>query len=441
VAFQGAPVNGTWSLAIRGGGTEDYIDDFSIIVYYEMEMPVLRVEGEGAPGRPAFLRLPEGAKPTGLSPDNDEKPDAAPGEESAVVPQDVPPGAIIIETENFEGTFPNSGWYVYDTSNDGYVRGWDDAGCDQCGGDWAAWPADGGADRVDPCAGNNYPNNMETWMIYGPFDLSDANIVDTGTEFVMWHEIEEIYDEVFFGVSHDGNNFTGLYWDGSAPCTLHNIYYPDWIGDPSVWVAWMFRSDSSVTYRGPWVDDIVIWKQPGVTPPTVKVEPPEKDVWQGSTFTFDVVVEDAVDLGGFEFELTYNSTCVEAIDATLGPFLGSTGRSVGEVGPTFGTGSVTYGGYSWGNNAGPNGGGVLATVTFQAGMNQCDSALHLQNVSVTDTAGNAQDVTTGDGVVHVVPPQCPTAPDCPEDINSDGVINVVDIMLVASQWGRSCPTK
>jgi hypothetical protein len=99
---------------------------------------------------------------------------------------------------------------------------------------------------------------------------------------------------------------------------------------------------------------------------------------------------------------------------------------------------VTYGAYSWGGSAGPNGDGVLATVTFQAGANECCSSLHLQNVTVTDTAGNAQSVSTEDGRVCVVD-VCD--PNCPEDINRDGVINIIDIQLVASKYGRSCPTR
>jgi hypothetical protein len=435
--FQGAPVNGTWSLAVQGGDPEGYIDDFSVVVYYETEMSVLQVDGP--PGTPAILQLPEGAAPATLAPDGDEKPWPACGEGSSVAPQHVPPGATIIKEENFEGAFPNSGWVLADQSSDGYTRYWDDASCDPCGGDWAAWPAAGGPDGINPCAGHDYPNNMEAWMVYGPFDLSDAT--DAGTEFVMWREIEPDYDYVFFGVSHDGTSFTGLVWDGAAGCTLHNIGYSDWLGDPSVWVAWMFYSDGSVTYAGPWVDDIVIWKIGDDGGPTIKVDTPspEMRVPKNRTFTVDVVIEDADDLGAFEFQLTYNNTCVQATDATLGPFLGSTGRSVADVGPTIGTGIVTYGAYSWGAGAGPNGDGVIATVTFQAGANECCSSLHLQNVTVTDTAGSAQSASTEDGRVCVVQ-GCPDS-NCPEDINCDGVINIVDIQLVASKYGRSCPTR
>jgi len=433
-AFRGMPVNGTWSLAVRGGNAEGYIDDFSIVVYYEAETPVLHMEGEGAPGMPGFLRLPEGAAPASPSSDRDEK---TPEGGSSVVPQDVPPGATIIKTEDFEGSFPNE-WQVFDLSDDGYERYWDDASCDACGGDWAAWPADGGANGIWPCSPNDYPNNMYTLMIYGPFDLSDAN--DAGTEFVMWHDIEADYDWAFFGISDDGSNFGGWYFDGYDDCTVWNAYYSGYVGDPSVWVAWVFYSDSSFTFEGPWVDDIVVWKENWNDCATVKVDPPEIFAEADYSFTVDVAVEDAIDLGAFEFELTYDATCVEATGATLGSFLGSTGRSVSEVGPTFGTGSVTYGGYSWGSNAGPDGSGILATLTFQAGPNECNNRpLSLQNVQVTDTAGNGQCVYVEDGIVHVMP-GCPRR-DCPEDLNCDGVINIQDIMLVASKWGQSCPTR
>ncbi len=438
-AFQGTPVNGTWSLGVQGGESAGYIDDFSIVIYYDTEMPILQVEveGEGTPGTPAFLRLPEDVAPNNLAPDNDEE---SSSQESSVTPQHVPPGATIIETMDFEGDFyPPGGypvrWRVADQSDDGYQRWWDDAQCDPCGGDWAAWPADGGANGVYPCAGNDYPNRMEAWMVYGPFDLSDAN--DAGTEFSMWHRIEAGYDYVFFGVSSDGVHFSGLQWDGSANCTLYNIGYTDWVGDPSVWVAWMFRSDSSVTYAGPWVDNIVVWKTDECA--TVKVDPPESFPDRGSTFTVDVAIEDAQNLGAFEFELTYDPTCIQAVDASLGPFLGSTGRSVAPVGPTLRTGSITFGGYSWGSAAGPNGDGVLASISFLAGPNECDSTLHLQNVTLTDTAGGSHCIDhTEDGTAHVKP-GCHN--DCPEDINGDRVIDIVDIMLVADKWGQHCPTR
>jgi hypothetical protein len=436
-AFQGAPVNGTWSLAVQGGSAEGYIDDFSLIVYYEADMPALDVQGDA--GMPAFLSLPEGAAPASPIEDDDDKPS---GEGAQVEPQAVPPGATIIHTQNFEGTFPATRWTVLDRSNDGFTRVWDDAHCDPCGGDWAAWPADGGANGLNPCGGADYPNNMLTWMIYGPFDLSDAT--EAGGEFIMWRQIEVNFDFIYFGASHNGTDFTGVTWDGNAGCTRHNVGFNAFAGDPSVWVAWVFSSDHSIRHKGPWVDDIVIWKMGAANPPAnVKVDPPTQTVNVNQTFTVDILVENAVNLGAFEFALEYNNSCIRATGVTLGPFLGRTGRTVHEVGPRLPTGRVEYGAGSSGTQAGPSGNGKLATITFQARSAACTSRLDLRNAEVilTDTAGTPQPVQqVRDGDVQVVPNTCPPN-NCPEDINGDGVVNIVDIQLVASKWGRSCPTR
>jgi hypothetical protein len=436
-AFQGVPVNGTWSLAVKGGEQEGYIDGFSINVYYEKDRPVMRLEG-GTPGQPGFMRLPEGAAPASPSQDEDDKSGAASEEGSSVVPLHVPPGATIIKTEDFEGTFPNTLWYVVDQSNDGYQRWWDDVSCDPCGGDWAAWPADGGVDRVNVCAGDNYPNNMETWMRYGPFDLRGAN--DAGTEFGLWREIEEGYDYMFVGVSHDGSSFDGYFLDGFVGCTLYNFNYLGWVGDDSVWVAWEFYSDESVNYKGPFVDDIVIWKWDEPPPCRVWIEPPHKDVVRGSTFTFDVWIDDVNNLGGFQFDLDYDPNIVH-VDVSAphdgadpGPFPGSTGRSVFELGPTVNntTGDMTYGVYTTGSAPGPSGSGLLATIHFEAMNEGENSPLDLNNVEVTDTYGNLLSCNVQDGTVTV-------GPTCPADVNGDGVIDIVDIMIVVGCWGQTCP--
>ena len=133
----------------------------------------------------------------------------------------------------------------------------------------------------------------------------------------------------------------------------------------------------------------------------VKVDPAVTTVSPGDVFSVTVEIEDVVDLGAFEFEITYDSTCVEATDATLGFFLGSTGRDVSPVGPTIEAGSVTYGAYSWGEEPGPNGNGPLAAITLEAGMSSCSSALHLQKVVVVDTEGVGISTSTEDGQVTV----------------------------------------
>lgn len=95
-------------------------------------------------------------------------------------------------------------------------------------------------------------------MIYGPFDLSDAKTAETA--FWLWRQIEVSYDYVFFGISSDGSSFSGYQWDGTAGWEEKRFGLNDHLGDSTVWVGWLFTSDNTIQYEGPWVDDIVIRK-------------------------------------------------------------------------------------------------------------------------------------------------------------------------------------
>ncbi len=132
---------------------------------------------------------------------------------------------------------------------------------------------------------------------------------------------------------------------------------------------------------------------------TVRIDPPAKTVGIGSTFTFDVWIDDVNNLGGFQFDLDYNSSIVHVdvssphYGADPGPFPGSTGRSVFELGPTVNntTGYMIYGVYTAGSAPGPSGSGLLATIYFEA-VDVGTSSLLLQHVTITDPNGNVLDL-------------------------------------------------
>jgi general secretion pathway protein D len=132
----------------------------------------------------------------------------------------------------------------------------------------------------------------------------------------------------------------------------------------------------------------------------MKIDPATTYKDPGETFSVTVKIENVVDFGAFQFELTYDSAVVTATNVTSGTFLGSTGRSVYEVGPTYGIESVAYGAYTLGDGDGPNGSGILAAITFQA-TSVGTSTLHLQDILATDTDGTTLFPTANDGEVIV----------------------------------------
>ncbi|MBN1658095.1 MAG: PKD domain-containing protein [Anaerolineae bacterium] len=174
-------------------------------------------------------------------------------------------GWEILEAQGFEDEWPWPGLcqIVYDGSDDGFDRTWDGDDYRPHTGDRAAWPAAGGTDGIDPQPPVNYPDNLNSWLVCGPFDLSDAS--SAYAAFWLWSQVEESHDDFFFGVN-DGSDdwFYGFSWDVVVPSwTEYTVYFPSFTGSPahdSIWVAWNFESDEDnpVAYEGSWLDDIEI---------------------------------------------------------------------------------------------------------------------------------------------------------------------------------------
>ena len=98
----------------------------------------------------------------------------------------------------------------------------------------------------------------------------------------------------------------------------------------------------------------------------VRLEVPSGDVGvDDAPFTVDVIVEDVANLGGFEFNLRYDSSILGLVNVDRGPFLGSSGRTVECLDPRLTLGFVRFVCVTLGPMPpGADGSGVLATLTF-----------------------------------------------------------------------------
>jgi hypothetical protein len=196
-----------------------------------------------------------------------------------------------------------------------------------------------------------------------------------------------------------------------------------------------FTITATAANGGPWSSTFGVMVVGGGS--RLYIEPPDQDVpLSGGSFVVDVIVDDTSDLGAFEFDLVYDPAVVHVEDIALGPFLSSTGRNVSEVGPVIDNlaGRTTYGAYSVGIGSGPNGNGIVATITLSP-QTTGESNLILEKEQLADVDGNAIPSTTSDG--HVTVTNTFFA-----DVDGDGNVDIVDIQLVASRWscvsGDSC---
>jgi sulfatase modifying factor 1 len=121
----------------------------------------------------------------------------------------------------------------------------------------------------------------------------------------------------------------------------------------------------------------------------IRFNPASSTVNPGDIFVRGVVVDNVVDLGAFEFTVTFDPAIVHVQSATLGSFLGSTGRTVlaGPLTIDNTAGSVAYGGATFGSAAGPNGTGTVAQLTLQA-VATGSSSLSFAAAQLVDTQAN-----------------------------------------------------
>jgi hypothetical protein len=160
--------------------------------------------------------------------------------------------------EDFEGSFPeDNGWSLVNTTPELCEYLWDS---DQTRyapptGSHAGWPARGGRNGVSP-ASSKYPPNTRSWMIYGPFSLEKA--ADARLTFDLWRDLEAPYDSLFAGASKDGIIFDGVLFSDEGGWAKKQIDLDQYSGSSLVWIVFLFTSDPSGQFTGPWVDNILV---------------------------------------------------------------------------------------------------------------------------------------------------------------------------------------
>ena len=144
----------------------------------------------------------------------------------------------------------------------------------------------------------------------------------------------------------------------------------------------------------------------------------------GEQLTFSLNIIDGQDIAGYQATVQFDMTVLSYVQSDNGTYL-PTGAFF--IPPQVEGNTVQLAASSLAGDA--MGDGILATITFEV-VAVKDSTVQLSNVLLTDSAG-------GSSVPRIENAEITELPQLPEDVNQDGVINIIDLTLVASNFGKT----
>lgn len=205
----------------------------------------------------------------------------------------------IIMSEDFENANWWAKWYQLEDEDPNSNLDWwgrDNDAPYVHAGSWSANCSTNFSGSASGGAGIGYDNNMASWMTYGPIDLSSTANFERCAKLTFWYWLDcqpNNNDFFFFGTSN-----------GDAPGGTMTFYSPSWHtqslrsgrlkywrwvdynltdtpvigqnlpGDPNVYIAFYFKSDTSLCgllpqgYKGAYLDDITLWNYTNHAPLT-----------------------------------------------------------------------------------------------------------------------------------------------------------------------------
>ena len=154
----------------------------------------------------------------------------------------------------------------------------------------------------------------------------------------------------------------------------------------------------------------------------------------GDIFTLNIRAEDITDMAGWQFDIAFDPAILEAINVSEGGFLKTNGGTTFFQSGSIDNAAGKIGGLSAArlSTQGVSGTGTLLQVGFKAKA-AGETELELQRFQFGSTTGDS--IPAGPHEIRINVEEGLAA----GDVNRDGVVSILDLILVAQQLGRRVP--
>ena len=144
----------------------------------------------------------------------------------------------------------------------------------------------------------------------------------------------------------------------------------------------------------------------------------------GEQFTLSLRIIDGKNVAGYQATVSFDTSALRYVESVTGDYLPT---DTYFVSPVIKGNTVTLAATSFAEES--NGNGLLATLTFEVVAVKA-STLTLSNMLLTDDGGESSIPDTQSAEI-TEPPQLVV------DINNDGIVNILDLVVIASNFGQT----
>ena len=188
-----------------------------------------------------------------------------------------------------------------------------------------------------------------------------------------------------------------------------------------------FSPDGNTIASGSWDGTVLLWElnPTPISDTAVSLSPTSiasPDV--GEQLSFSLNIADGQNIAGYQATVQFDSTALRYVQSENGTYLPSGAFFIPPQveGDTVQLAASSLAGETMGD-------GILATITFEV-VAVKESTVRLSDVILTNSTGETTNPQTENAEI-TEPSQLP------EDVNGDGVVNIVDLTLVATNFGAT----